>query len=161
MSSAFRGILAYGFWEMNGLGILGKDYSQHYGPTTAKPDIKPGIMEGIAGCRWIFIMQGLITVVVGCVGIFTLVDFNKLASKIGGFTMAFLNEREAAFAYLRGALDLKLLGFACLFGLTTTVMYAIAYFLRIILNTMGFSVAESQCLSEKEPRSISPDSTMY
>ncbi|KAK6440430.1 hypothetical protein LTR95_003338 [Oleoguttula sp. CCFEE 5521] len=166
MSSAFSGILAYGFWQMNGVGNLGKDYGQHYGPTKAKPNIKPGIMEGIAGWRWIFIMQGLITVVVGCVGVFTLVDFPELAAKKCGFTMAFLNEREAAFvvarvekdrhdvipepfhvgSYLRGALDLKVLGFACLFGLTTTVTYAIAYFLPIILNTMGFSVAESQCL---------------
>lgn len=49
--------------------------------------------------------------------------------------------------YLKNALDLKVWGFACLFGLTTTSTYAIAYFLPIILNVgMGFSVAASQCL---------------
>lgn len=38
-------------------------------------------------------------------------------------------------------------GFASLFGLTTTVTYAIAYFLPIILEDgMGFGVAASQCL---------------
>lgn len=37
--------------------------------------------------------------------------------------------------------------FASLFGLTTTITYAIAFFLPIILrNGMGFSVAASQCL---------------
>ncbi|KAI7542764.1 retrograde regulation protein 2, partial [Hortaea werneckii] len=49
--------------------------------------------------------------------------------------------------YLRCACDAKVWAFAWLFGLTTTVSYAIAYFLPIILNDgMGFSVAASQCL---------------
>ena len=34
--------------------------------------------------------------------------------------------------YLRKALDLKVWGFGCLFGLTTTHTYAVAYFLTII-----------------------------
>lgn len=167
MSSAFSGILAYGFWQMNGLGDLGSDYGQHYGPTKLKPHAPSGIMPGIAGWRWIFIMQGLITVVVGTIGVFTIVDFPELAAKRSKTSMSFLSEREAAFVvariekdrhdviaepfqlgqYLKNALDLKVLGFACLFGLTTTVTYAIAYFLPIILNAgMGFSVGASQCL---------------
>ena len=49
--------------------------------------------------------------------------------------------------YCRGALDLKVWAFASLFGLTTTITYAIAFFLPIILrNGMGFSVGMSQCL---------------
>jgi hypothetical protein len=49
--------------------------------------------------------------------------------------------------YLKGALDLKVWGFAALFGLTTTNTYAIAYFLPIILyDGMGFTVAASECL---------------
>ena len=49
--------------------------------------------------------------------------------------------------YLKHAADLKVWGFASLFGLTTTTTYAIAYFLPIILREgMGFSVAASQCL---------------
>lgn len=48
---------------------------------------------------------------------------------------------------MKNALDLKVWGFAALFGLTTTNTYAIAYFLPIILNDgMGFDVAASQCL---------------
>ena len=154
MSSAFSGILAYGFWHMNGLGDLGAEYGQHYGPTKLHPHAPKGIMPGIAGWRWIFIMQGLITVVVGAIGAFTIVDFPELAAKRSKTSMSFLSEKEAAFIvariekdrhdvipepfqlgqYLKNALDLKVLGFACLFGLTTTVTYAIAYFLPIILN---------------------------
>ena len=50
-------------------------------------------------------------------------------------------------AYLRNAADLKVWGFAAIFGLTTTITYAIAFFLPIILRQgMGFSVALSQIL---------------
>jgi MFS family permease len=49
--------------------------------------------------------------------------------------------------YMSTAADLKVWGFAWLFGLTTTNSYAIAYFLPVILNRgMKFSVAASQCL---------------
>jgi hypothetical protein len=79
----------------------------------------------------------------------------------------FLNPRETAFVvariqrdrndalptqfkvsdYLKNALDLKVWGFAALFGLTTTNSYAIAYFLPVILvRGMGFTVAAGQCL---------------
>lgn len=45
------------------------------------------------------------------------------------------------------AYDLKIWGFAALFGLTTVNTYAIAYFLPLILKDgLGFSVAVSQCL---------------
>jgi hypothetical protein len=147
MSSAFSGIMAYGFWHMNGLGDLGSDYGQHYGPTKAHPTAPSGIMPGIAGWRWIFIMQGLITVVVGFIGGITIVDFPEHAAKRSKTTLPFLNEKEAAFMCARIEKDRHDLAFGCLFGLTTTVTYAIAYFLPIILNVgMGFSVGASQCL---------------
>lgn len=53
LSSAFSGILAYGFYHMNGLGSLGEQYGQHYGPIKAQPIAPKGIMPGIAGWRWI------------------------------------------------------------------------------------------------------------
>jgi MFS family permease len=170
MSSAFSGILAYGFSHMNGLGDLGPDFGQHYGPTKLKPTAPSGVMSGIAGWRWIFIMQGIITVAVGAIGAFTIVDFPELAAKRTKTSLPFLNEKEVAFVcariekdrhdvvlepfnlgkYMRGACDLKILAFGALFGLTTTTTYAIAYFLPIILNTgMGFSVGMSQCLIGK------------
>lgn len=139
MASAFASILAYGLMQMDGLA-------------------------GLTGWRWIFIMQGLITCVVGIGGYFTLVDFPDKAAK---GSWRFLSERECNFVlrrvekdrgdsrleaftfgrFLRPALDLKIWGFALIFFSLTTVSYAIAYFLPIILREgMKFSIAESQCL---------------
>jgi len=50
-------------------------------------------------------------------------------------------------AYIRCGADLKVWGFAAIFGLTTTITYAIAFFLPIILKDgLGFSVGMSQVL---------------
>ena len=169
MASAFSGILAFGFTEMNTLGNLGDPaYGQHYGPTVENPTAPKGIMPGIAGWRWIFFMQGTLTAVVGSIGLFTIVDFPEKAAlkSKNPFTIAFLTEKEAAFVvariekdrhdaiaepfnlkkYIANAGDMKIWGFACLFGLTTTQTYAIAYFLPQILQGMGFSAAAAQCL---------------
>ncbi|KAK5135980.1 hypothetical protein LTR08_004234 [Meristemomyces frigidus] len=168
MSSAFSGIMAYGFMQMNGMGSLPYGYGQHYGPTTLHPTAPSGVEGGIAGWRWIFIMQGLLTVIAGIVGAFTICDFpEKAANTSHTFSIPFLNKDEAAFVvarierdrhdaiaeefnigqYMRCACDAKVWGFAWLFGLTTTVTYAIAYFLPVILRDgMGFSIAMSQCL---------------
>jgi len=164
MASAFSGILAYGISQMAGLGS-GEGLGQHYGPTKLNPTAPRGIQPGLAGWRWIFIMQGLITCIMGLGAFALIVDFPEKATKTWG--LKFLNENEAAFVvariqkdrhdalaapfhlgeYLRGAADLKVWGFAALFGLTTTMTYAIAYFLPIILNEgMGFGIAASQCL---------------
>ena len=169
MASAFAGILAYGFSQMNGLGNLGnKVYGLHYGPTTLDPTAPSGIEPGISGWRWIFIMQGILTCVVAAIGCFTIADFPEKASKkTRSCALPFLNQKEAEFVvarieqdrhdaialpfsisnYIRCAADLKVWGFASLFMLTTTVTYAIAYFLPIILEEgMGFSVGAAQCL---------------
>ncbi|EMC95411.1 hypothetical protein BAUCODRAFT_72648 [Baudoinia panamericana UAMH 10762] len=165
MSSAFSGILAFGFSHLAGHGNLGPAYGQHYAKTKTAP---AGIKPGIAGWRWIFILQGVITVVVAVIGAFTICDFpDKAAKKTRSCALPFLNAEEAAFVvarieqdrhdaipepfrlghYLKQACDSKIWGFAWLFGLTTTCTYAIAYFLPIILNEgMGFSVGASQCL---------------
>ncbi|KAE8152164.1 major facilitator superfamily domain-containing protein [Aspergillus avenaceus] len=138
VASALSGILAYGLMQMHGL-------------------------QGLSGWRWIFIMEGVITGVIGILTIIFLVDFPDRAHK----SWRFLSEKEAAFIvrrinrdrsdgdeepfsykrFLTPALDPKIWAFAMVFFCTTTVTYAIAYFLPIILqNGMGFSVAASQCL---------------
>lgn len=48
MASAFSGIIAYGFYKMNGLGRGHNYLGQHYGPTAAQPDIPVGEEGGVA-----------------------------------------------------------------------------------------------------------------
>lgn len=165
MSSAFSGILSYGFMQLNTHGS-GNNLGQGYGPTKANPDAPTGQLPGIAGWRWIFIMQGVLTCAIAMVGFVAIVDFPEHAAK-RWCGLRFLSQQESDFvvarieqdrkdaiaepfqlgSYLRNALDLKVWGFAALFGLTTTITYAIAFFLPIILRDgMGFSVAMSQCL---------------
>jgi sugar phosphate permease len=118
---------------------------------------------GLNGWRWIFILEGIMTCLIGIIGYFFIVNFPDDAHK----NWNFLDKRETRFVlarvnadrgdavteawswakFLRPALDLKTWAFAFIFGMTTTVTYALAYFLPIILHEgMGFSVGASQCL---------------
>ncbi|KAL4862558.1 hypothetical protein BDV12DRAFT_190327 [Aspergillus spectabilis] len=138
-ASAFSGILAFGFSQM-----------------------KP--LQGLNGWQWIFVMEGVLTFIIGIFCIVFVVDFPDKAHK----EWAFLNERESAFilrrlnrdradadpeafhivSFLRPGIDMKIWGFAFIFFSLNTVTYAIAYFLPIILrDDMGFSVIASQCLT--------------
>ncbi|KEY80023.1 phthalate transporter [Aspergillus fumigatus] len=138
VASALAGILAFGLSQMGGI-------------------------QGLGGWRWIFIMEGVITGVIGVLTLLLLVDFPDRAHK----SWRFLSEKECAFVvrrinrdrsdaddepfslirFLTPALDPKIWGFAMIFLCTTTVTYAIAYFLPIILQQgMGYSVGASQCL---------------
>lgn len=104
-------------------------------------------------------MQGLITCILAIGAFFLIVDFPEKAARVG-LGPKFLSQQEVDFVvatiekdrhdaipeqfkigqYLKSAADLKVWAFACLFGLSTTVTYAIAYFLPIILEVgMGFS----------------------
>ncbi|EHA27615.1 hypothetical protein ASPNIDRAFT_185046 [Aspergillus niger ATCC 1015] len=138
VASALAGVLAFGLMQMGGI-------------------------QGISGWRWIFIMEGVITGAIGLLTFVFMVDFPEKAHK----SWKFLNERESAFIVRRinrdradgneepftfkrffsPALDLKIWGFALICLCSTTVAYAIAYFLPIILQEgMGFSTGASQCL---------------
>ncbi|KAK3723771.1 hypothetical protein LTR37_001652 [Vermiconidia calcicola] len=139
LASALSGILAYGLMQMNGLA-------------------------GYAGWRWIFIMEGIITVLLGIGGYFLIVPFPDQDAWKSKF---FLTKQEVEFViatveedrgdskpepfnmvkFLRPARSPKVWGFAMMFLCTTTMAYAIAYFLPIILrDRMGFDIAASQCL---------------
>lgn len=124
-------------------------------------------MKGLAklqGWSWIFIMEGIITCLLAFVGYWLLVDFpdgkhgewNFLPANEKRFIMAKVNRdrgdaKTTPFSwnvYLRCALDAKIWGFALIFCCTTTITYALAYFLPIILReNMGFSIGASQCLT--------------
>ncbi|KAF2853492.1 phthalate transporter-like protein [Plenodomus tracheiphilus IPT5] len=138
LASACAGILAYGLMQLKG-------------------------REGLNGWRWIFIIEGALTCFLGIIGYWALVDFPDKAHK----SWKFLNEREARYIidrvdrdrgdakpepwsvakFFKGGADLKVWGFAMIFFNTTTVTYALAYFLPIILTeNMGFDVGAAQCL---------------
>ncbi|KPI42047.1 High-affinity nicotinic acid transporter [Cyphellophora attinorum] len=166
MASAFAGILAYGLSQLKNHGSGPSWWGGIYSyPTAKNPDLPFLRHGGIAGWRWIFILEGVLTCVLGIGAYFIIVDFPEKATAT--FGLKFLNQEEVDFVvariekdrhdvlpeefkvgkYLKNALDLKVWAFASLFGLTTTCTYAIAYFLPIILNEgMGFNVAASQCL---------------
>ncbi|KAF2637357.1 MFS general substrate transporter [Massarina eburnea CBS 473.64] len=138
LASACAGILAFGLMQMNGLAKL-------------------------TGWRWIFIIEGILTVILGFIGYVALVDFPDAAHR----SYKFLNPREVKFIIDRvdrdrgdavpeafslakffraGYTDAKIWGYALIYFNTTTVSYALAYFLPVILVGMGFSVGASQCL---------------
>ncbi|KAI0129069.1 major facilitator superfamily domain-containing protein [Xylariales sp. AK1849] len=138
VASAFSGILAYGLMQMAGL--------QH-----------------LSGWRWIFIIEGVLTCLLGIAGYWLLVDFPDSHRK----TWNFLSAEERAWIvkrvnadrgdgstpkfelkrFLAAGADWKIWCYALVFFNTTTITYALAYFLPIILNTnLGFSVGASQCL---------------
>jgi len=139
VASACSGILAFGLMQMHGLSNL-------------------------QGWSWIFIMEGVITCIIAIVAYIFLVPFPDAgADRAWGF----LKKPEVDFIirkvdadrgdvqleaftmgrFLRGGLDLKVWGFALIFCFTTTVSYALAYFLPIILRDgMGFDVGAAQCL---------------
>ncbi|EQL28990.1 hypothetical protein BDFG_08346 [Blastomyces dermatitidis ATCC 26199] len=105
-ASALSGILAYGLMQMEGV-------------------------QGIRGWRWIFIMEGVITVAIALVGERGDVEPEK-------FNLV---------KFLKPAGDIEIWGFAFMFFCITTVTYSFSFFLPIILkDNLGFSMAASQCL---------------
>ncbi|KAL2440832.1 High-affinity nicotinic acid transporter [Exophiala dermatitidis] len=136
---ALGGILAYGLMQMDGIC-------------------------GLAGWRWIFIMEGVITAAISIAAALVLVGFPDskklyrgfLNAKERDFVVAKINadrgdaEEKEPFnmgSFLRHGLDIKVWGFALLFCMLLVVSYSFAYFLPIILQKgMGFSTAAAQCL---------------
>jgi len=145
LASACAGILAYGIMQIGGKGL------------------PVGTGTKVSAWRWIFIIEGALTMVLGIIAYWALVDFPDKAVN----SWKFLNEREAMFIidrvnrdrgdakpepfsarkFFGAATDLKIWGFALIFFNTTAVTYALAYFLPIILTqNLGFSIGASQCL---------------
>ncbi|KAI1822491.1 major facilitator superfamily MFS-1 [Xylaria intraflava] len=138
LASAFSGILAFGLIHLNGAG-------------------------GLQGWRWIFVFEGLLTVVIGFGGYWFLVDFPDSDRKV----WSFLDSRERAWIvakvkadrgdaqvtafnlrkFLSGASDWRIWAYGGIGLGTSTVNYSFSFFLPIILNkNLGFSTAASQIL---------------
>lgn len=113
---------------------------------------------GYAGWRWIFILEGIMTVIIGVVAYFFLQDFPDKATFLteaertiiitriqrdrGDATPDPLTPRKA----LKYLLDPKIWCFSVMFAGTTLASYSMAYFLPSLLQGMGFSNALSQIL---------------
>jgi len=121
-------------------------------------------LGGYHGWRWIFIIEGIATVLLGFVGYIFIVDFPEDARR----TRNFLTTEEIEIMvnridedrgdahvpkfdireYLANAADWKIWVLAMNFGLTSMVIYAVAYFLPIVLrDELGFAVVEAQTLN--------------
>ncbi|PGH09611.1 hypothetical protein AJ79_05667 [Helicocarpus griseus UAMH5409] len=119
---------------------------------------------GLEGWRWMFLVNGLITIFVGIITYWWMVDFPENAHR----SFYFLTEAEAQLAtgriqkdrkdvipeefsmskVLVHFLDVKLYAFACLFFLLNLVSTSLAYFLPIIIQGgMGFDANRSILLS--------------
>lgn len=119
--------------------------------------------EGLSGWRWIFIIEGAFTCALGIAGYWLLVDFPD-SKRIA---WNFLGQKEREWIvhriqrdrgdteippfnlkkFLAGGLDWKIWAYAMMFFNTTTITYALAYTLTLILTkSMKFSVGQSQCL---------------
>ncbi|CAK7211627.1 hypothetical protein SCUCBS95973_001179 [Sporothrix curviconia] len=122
LGSALTGVLGLAFSKMDGLG-------------------------GLGGWRWIFVMEGIITILIATA---------SFIFREGAFVIRRLNrDRQDAEPesftlgrFLRPALDLKIWGFAMLFYCTTLQAYAVGFLLPVILATgLGYSAAAAQGLS--------------
>lgn len=119
---------------------------------------------GLAGWRYMYLVQGLITILLSVVTYFWIVDFPEQAHK----SLWFLTDEEQKLAVsriqrdrkdvdplpfswlevLQHAKDIKIYGFACMFFLLNLVTTALGYFLPIILQSgMGFDENTSIVLS--------------
>ncbi|KIW74783.1 hypothetical protein Z517_11553 [Fonsecaea pedrosoi CBS 271.37] len=140
-ASGCSGILAYGLMQADGAG-------------------------GLQGWRWIFILEGLITVTLAMIAVVMMVKFPDeemtkpspkfLTKEELNFVTARLNADRAdvslePFAikrFLEPATEWYIYGFPLLLMLVTTLAYAFAFTLPTVLrSTLGFGLAESQCLT--------------
>lgn len=107
-------------------------------------------IRGMSGWRWIFIIQGLLTVAIGVLGWIIIVDFPDKARFLSdeqrhiivtrierdrGDSIADKLTKAKFFKYM---CDIKLWLFAYMFGITALGGYGLAFFLPAILQQMGF-----------------------
>jgi MFS family permease len=119
---------------------------------------------GLAGWRWMYLVQGLITCVLGIITYWWMVDFPEDSQH--SFKFLTLRESQIAAARIQDdradlqpepfswarildcLKDVKIYGFACMFFLLNLVSTGLSYFLPIILERgMGFTPNQAILLS--------------
>ncbi|PYH91644.1 MFS general substrate transporter [Aspergillus ellipticus CBS 707.79] len=135
LAGAFGGLLASGLGKMNGI-------------------------RGLSGWRWVFIIEGIITCLVGITCYFLLTDFPEDAHWLSTDEREFLREKLAkdagkadpnASMSVRDILDVFkdwkiFIGGLMYFGQVVTA-YGYAYFATTIIKTFGYSAIQTQLYS--------------
>ncbi|KAF8891797.1 major facilitator superfamily domain-containing protein [Infundibulicybe gibba] len=115
--------------------------------------------QGIAGWSWIFIIEGAITVFLGCLCFFFVPDFPDKNTFLTAEQTAMVLKRieddrgdsvpdKVTFRKVLTHLsDWTLWAYGIMFMCVTLPAYALAYFISIILNDMGWSKTQALLLS--------------
>ncbi|KAI2476821.1 MFS transporter [Pyrenophora tritici-repentis] len=134
LAGAFGGILAYGIAHMRNVG-------------------------GYAGWRWIFILEGLFTILVAIIAYWFISNYPDTVSWLSKDERAFIQARlkadsdatnEEAFLWsevLIAAKDVKVWLYAFAFHTMSLPLYTLSLFLPTIIRDMGYTSAQSQLLT--------------
>ncbi|KAH8589733.1 MFS nicotinic acid transporter-like protein [Bisporella sp. PMI_857] len=134
LAGAFGGILAYGISFMRGVG-------------------------GYAGWRWIFILEGLLTIVIAFGAYFFIHNYPATAPFLTEPERAFINARlkadsdatndeEFAWSNVNAALkDYKCWLYGLGFHTMSLPLYTLSLFLPTIIKNLGYKAAEAQLLT--------------
>lgn len=134
LAGAFGGILAYGIGHMRGVG-------------------------GYNGWRFIFILEGLLTIVVGVIAYWFISNYPDTVSWLSNKERAFIKARlkadsdatnDEAFSWdavLNGCKDPKVWLYGLGFHTMSLPLYTLSLFLPTIIKDMGYTAAQSQLLT--------------
>lgn len=138
LAGAFSGLLAFGIVKMDGIG-------------------------GYAGWRWIFIIEGIVTVILGCLVPFILIDKPELSNWLDDDEKRFLLLRKQfrdggnnisskgkkfSWPVLRSVLtDYKLYLSAIIYWCSTGPNFGLKFTMPRIIKNMGYSSANAQLLT--------------
>lgn len=151
---ATGGIVNFGLNQLDGRGALGAGEEHEIRPRVE-------LINGPTGWRYMFLVQGSITILLSFMTYFWMVDFPEQAHK----SLFFLTAEEQALAVarinrdrrdveaesfawkkvLRHGTDPKVYAFACMFFLLNMVTTSLSYFLPIILQS-GFGFSENKSI---------------
>ncbi|PVI08149.1 MFS nicotinic acid transporter-like protein Tna1 [Periconia macrospinosa] len=134
LAGAFGGILAYGIGHMRGVG-------------------------GYNGWRWIFIIEGLLTIVIAIIAYWFISNYPENVSWLSKEERTFIQTRlrvdsdatnDEKFtwgAVLEGMKDVKVWLYGACFHTMSLPLYTLSLFLPTIIKDMGYTAAQSQLLT--------------
>lgn len=115
-------------------------------------------IQGMSGWRWVFIIEGILTVVIAILGLIFLVDFpdratflteeqkTLIATRIQRDRGDSVHDPMTKAKFLSYMMEFKIWLYGIWFCTTTLGTYSMAYFLPRILKSMGFDNFMSQIL---------------